>query len=115
MLAFMIVAYLILGGIALLLLAMGASIGTALLIFVYPTALFAVYIYFELKYVKNKEKAREETERRMDMYQASLNIIRLSTTNNDQSVFSIEALETLEEDMKAMGLELKCDMRGYMT
>lgn len=121
MVIFMVVCYTILACVALFMYAMGASIWTALSIFIYPTILFVVGIILELRLAKfreerekEEEEEEEEEKARFASYQASINIIDLVTTNNDKPAFSLEGVEKLEEELEKIGHTLNCDISGYM-
>ena len=118
MVIFMVVCYTILACVALFMYAMGASIWTALSIFIYPTILFVVGIILELRLAKFREEREKEEEREekpeITTYQACINIMDLVTTNNDKPAFSLEGVEKLEEELEKRGCTLNCDMSGYM-
>ncbi len=102
MLAFIFGIYLLLGCIAFYMCINGAGI-VSFTIFIYPTVLFAIYFILKAKLLEEKKSS-----------QASQNIVKMIVSNNDGPAFTAETLDELEENMKKLGIELHCDLSGYM-
>lgn len=103
MIASLIILFILSGLSMFNFIAAGISIWEASIVLLMPAALSSVYLY-QLSSTRNA----------VEDYNNSIKILEMTKSVNDGPAFTENMFDELEENLKKLGIELKCDMKEYM-